>query len=110
VLREDGERTAVCDLGRISPRLSEPNVNEHAMPKTRQRIVRDMAKVLAVVVVATMDTRSFDLPESVMQGLRILHVLAMYGLVLLSILLAAWWIAALFARTRQRDPSDQGTE
>ena len=81
------------------PEVPDTNANERGMPKTRQRIVYQTAKTLAYVVVATMVARRFlTLPENVMHGLNIVETFAMFGVALMSMLLAVGYIRALFAR------------
>jgi hypothetical protein len=76
-----------------------------------ERAVWLTAKVLAVIFVATtMALRSFAFPESVMQGLRILQGFALFGVVLLTLALAARWIVGLFSHDPRRDLSDKGPE
>jgi hypothetical protein len=91
--------------------VPDTNASEHGMPKTRQRIVWQTAKTLAYVVAAIMVARRFlILPENVMQGLNIVETFAIFGVVLMSMLLAVWYIRALFARATRLPSSDQRPE
>lgn len=93
------------------PEVPDTNANERGMPKTRQRIVYQTAKTLAYVVVATMVARRFlTLPENVMHGLNIVETFAMFGVALMSMLLAVGYIRALFARATRLPSSDQRPE
>jgi hypothetical protein len=99
---------------RIGQNIDEANkkiTNEHGMPKTRQGIVYETAKILGYVVVATMVARnSLTLPENVIHGLRIVETFALIGVALMSMLLAVRYIRALFARATRLPSSDQGPE
>ena len=88
--------------------VPDTNANERGMPKTRQRIVYQTAKTLAYVVVATMMARRFlTLPENVMHGLNIVETFAIFGVVLMSMLLAVGYVRA---RATRLPSSDQRPE
>jgi hypothetical protein len=78
-------------------------MNGCAMPKTRRGILFRTAKALAILFAAiTAALKTFVFPESVMQWLQILQTLAIIGVVLLTVLLAAMRVATLFVRNAQR--------
>ena len=77
------------------------------MSKPFQRIGWGAALVLGFIAAATsVAMKSFVFPVTAMQGLQMLHAIAIIGAFLLSMLLIATWVAAFFSGNARRDPSD----